>query len=68
MGVIIYIVMAVIHSLMNYQAILLLRIFGWIIPVIIIVYSIITAIVIILYIVYWRLVSPWLKADMYSMA
>lgn len=68
MGVVIYIVMAIIHSLMNYQATLLLRIFGWINPVIIIVYSIITAIVIILYIVYWRLVSPWLKVDMYSTA
>ena len=63
-GFTIYLIMAIIHSLMNYQAILLTRLYGWTVPIIATVYSIITAIVILLYIMYWR-ASTWLKANMY---
>ncbi|ABN69857.1 hypothetical protein Smar_0756 [Staphylothermus marinus F1] len=48
----IYIVIALTHSLMNYQAVLLIKLYGLSLPVLLIVYSVISVVVLFLYTIY----------------
>ena len=67
-GATVYMVVAIIHSLVNYQAVLLMRVFGLNLLALVPVYSTITVVNLSMFIVCWRRVSPWLKAGMYSTA
>ena len=53
-GLTIYIIMALIHSLMNYQAVLFIRLYGLSAPALLTIYSIVSGIVLSLYIIYRR--------------
>ncbi|ADI31189.1 hypothetical protein [Staphylothermus hellenicus] len=51
-GLFIYVVMALTHSLMNYQAILLVKLYGSSIPILLVVYTVISVVVLFLYTIY----------------
>ena len=67
-GVMIYMVVATIHSLVNYQAALLVRIYGLDLLVLALIYSTLTIVNLSMLIVCWRRIAPWLKVNMYSTA